>query len=46
LLERVFHVKILCLHVMISFSFIVIAYHFYNTSATTADCTADDGTCT
>jgi hypothetical protein len=31
LLERVFHVKILCLYAMISFSFFVIVYHFYNT---------------
>jgi hypothetical protein len=31
LLERVFHVKILCLHAVISFSFFVIAYRFYNT---------------
>jgi hypothetical protein len=30
LLERVFHVKILCLHAVISFSFFVIAYRFYN----------------
>jgi hypothetical protein len=30
LLERVFHVKILCLRAMISFSFFVIAYRFYN----------------
>jgi hypothetical protein len=31
LLERVFHVKILCLRAVISFSFFVIAYRFYNT---------------
>jgi hypothetical protein len=30
LLERVFHVKILCLRAVISFSFFVIAYRFYN----------------
>jgi hypothetical protein len=30
LLERVFHVKILCLRVVISFSFFIIAYRFYN----------------
>jgi hypothetical protein len=29
-LERVFHVKILCLRAVISFSFFVIAYRFYN----------------
>jgi hypothetical protein len=32
LLERVFHIKILCLRAVISFSFFVIAYRFYNTS--------------
>jgi hypothetical protein len=32
LFERVFHVKILCLRAVISFSFFVIAYRFYNTS--------------
>jgi hypothetical protein len=31
LLERVFHVKILCLRAVISFSFFVIAYRFCNT---------------
>jgi hypothetical protein len=31
LFERVFHVKILCLRAVISFSFFVIAYRFYNT---------------
>jgi hypothetical protein len=30
LLERVFHVKILCLRAVISFLFFVIAYRFYN----------------
>jgi hypothetical protein len=30
LLERVFHVKILYLRAVISFSFFVIAYRFYN----------------
>jgi hypothetical protein len=30
LLERVFHVKILCLRAVISFSFFVIAYRFCN----------------
>jgi hypothetical protein len=30
LFERVFHVKILCLRAVISFSFFVIAYRFYN----------------
>jgi hypothetical protein len=32
LLERVFHVKILCLRAVISFSFFVIAYRFYNST--------------
>jgi hypothetical protein len=32
LLERVFHVKILCLRAVITFSFFVIAYRFYNTT--------------
>jgi hypothetical protein len=30
LLERVLHVKIFCLCAVISYSFFVIAYHFYN----------------